>query len=128
MEVKRRLSLFKELIYLFWLCWVFIDAYGFSLVSESVFTEVHRVLVAWLLLLLSTGSGQGLAACEHSGCSPRALEVCPLHWQLDSQPLDHQFFNMRKISEHILCQELSSREGTDIERKRWKRNCWGNVP
>ena len=50
--------------------WVFVAACGLSLVAAS---------------------GVGLVAPQHVGSSwARAWNQCPLHWQVDSQPLRHQ--------------------------------------
>ena len=92
---------FKKNIY-FWLCLVFFGAHGLSLVVVSrgySLVAMLRLLTAVASLLVehglhSTGSGvvtQGLSCLSPCGVFPdQGLNSCPLHWQADSQPLDHQ--------------------------------------
>ena len=84
---------FKNLFYV-WLHWIFVAAHGLSLV--------------WLAGATLCCSTQASHFCGFSFCRPQALEhrlrcstacgifpgqgpnLCPLHWQVDSYPLDHQ--------------------------------------
>ena len=92
-------------IYLFiylWLCWVFVSVRGLSLVAAS--GGHSSSLCAGLslsrpLLLRSTGSrragsaivAHGPSYSEACGIFPdQGSNLCPLHWQADSQPLSHQ--------------------------------------
>ena len=96
---------FLNFIYLFiylWLCWVFVSVRGLSPVVASGGHSSSRcagLSLSWPLLLRSTGSRRAgsvivahgprcFAACgifRDQGSNP-----CPLHWQVDSQPLRHQ--------------------------------------
>ena len=92
------------LIYLFsylWLCWVFVSVRGLSLVVASGGHSSSRCAGLSLsrpLLLWSTGSRRagsvvvvhGLSCSEACGIFPdQGSNPCPLHWQVDSQPLRH---------------------------------------
>ena len=92
-------------IYLFiylWLCWVFISVWGLSLVVASGGHSSSRCAGLSLsrpLLLRSTGSRHaGSVIVAHGPSRPAACGIlpdqgsnlCPLHWQADSQPLRHQ--------------------------------------
>ena len=96
---------FFFLIYLFiyfWLCWVFVSVRGLSLVAESGGHSSLRCVGLSLsrpLLLWSTGSRRaGSVVVAHGpSCSTacgtfpdQGSNLCPLHWQADSQPLRHQ--------------------------------------
>ena len=96
---------FLNFIYLFiyfWLCCVFISVRGLSLVAASGGHSSLRctgLSLSWPLLLQSTGSRHtGSVAVAHGpSCSAacgifpdQGLNLCPLHWQADSQPLCHQ--------------------------------------
>ena len=95
------LPVLKKNIY-FWLCSVFFGAHGLSLVVVSrgySLVAMLRLLTAVASLVVehglqSTGSGvvtQGLSCLSPCGVFPdQGLNSCPLHWQGDSQPLDHQ--------------------------------------
>ena len=86
----------------FWLCWVFVSVRGLSLVAESGGHSSLRCAGLSLsrpLLLQSTGSrrtgsvavAHGLSCSAACGILPdQGLNLCPLHWQADSQPLCHQ--------------------------------------
>ena len=89
---------FKRFIY-FWLLLVFVAACGFSLVA------VHELLIAEGFSLWNTGSrcvgfsrGAWASVMVHGfNCSmasaifpEQVSNLCPLHWQVDSQPLGHQ--------------------------------------
>ena len=97
----------------FWLCWVFVSVRGLSPVVAS--GDHSSLWCAGLsssrpLLLRSTGSRRaGSAIVAHGpSCSAacgifpdQGSNLCPLHWQADSQPLRHQgspkwvIFNLR---------------------------------
>ena len=88
-------------IYL-WLCWVFVSVRGPSPVAESGGHSSSRCAGLSLsrpLLLRSTGSRRaGSVIVAHGpSCSvacgifpDQGSNLCPLHWQADSQPLRHQ--------------------------------------
>ena len=89
-------------IFYFWLLWVFIAACNLSLVAASRGYFSLRYVgfsLRWLLLLGSTGSRYvGSVVVTHElSCSVacgiflnQVSNPCPLHWQVDFQPLDHQ--------------------------------------
>ena len=89
-------------IYLFLLCWIFISVRGLSLVVASGGHSSSRCAGLSLsrpLLLRSTGSNRaGSVIVAHGpSCSAacgifpdQGSNLCPLHWQADSQPLHHQ--------------------------------------
>ena len=92
---------FYLFIYL-WLCWVFVSVRGLSLVAASGGHSSSRCAGPSLsrpLLLRSTGSrragsvvvAHGLSCSAACGIFPdQGSNLCPLHWQADSQPLRHQ--------------------------------------
>ena len=93
--------LFIYLFYL-WLCWVFVSVRGLSLVvasgghssSQSAGLSLSRPL--WLQSTGSRRAGSVIVAhgpsCSAAcGILPdQGSNLCPLHWQADSQPLRHQ--------------------------------------
>ena len=92
--------LFYLFIY-FWLCWVFVSVRGLSLVVASGGHSSSRCTGLSLSrpLLWSTGSRRaGSVVVAHGpSCSAacgiypdQGSNLCPLHWQADSQPLHHQ--------------------------------------
>ena len=98
-------ELFLKKFYLFiyfWLCWVFVSVRGLSLVAASGGHSSSRCTGLSLsrpLLLWSTGSRRaGSAIVAHGPSCSAACGIfpdqgsnpCPLHWQVDSQPLRHQ--------------------------------------
>ena len=86
----------------FWLCCVFVSVRGLSLVAASGGHSSSRcagLSLLWPLLLRSTGSRRaGSAVVVHGpscfapcGIFPdQGSNLCPLHWEADSQPLHHQ--------------------------------------
>ena len=95
----------SSFIYLFiylWLCWVLVSVQGLSLVAASGGPSSSRCAGLSLsppLLLWSTGSRRTGSAIVAHGPSRSAAcgifpdqgsNLCPLHWQADSQPLRHQ--------------------------------------
>ena len=86
----------------FWLCWVFVSVQGLSLVAASGGHSSSRCAGLSLsrpLLLRSTGSRRaGSVIVAHGPSHSAACGIlpdqgsnpCPLHWQVDSQPLCHQ--------------------------------------
>ena len=95
------------LIYLFlffylWLCWVFVSVRGLSPVAASGGHSSSRCAGLSLsrpLLLRSTGSRcpGSVVVAHRPSCSVacgilpgQGSNPCPLHWQVDSQPLRHQ--------------------------------------
>ena len=96
------LFVFINLFIYFWLCWVFVSVRGLSLLVASGGHSSSRCAGLSLsrpLLLRSTGSRRtGSVVVAHGpscsvacGISPdQGSNLCPLHWQADSQPLRHQ--------------------------------------
>ena len=97
--------LFLKNIYLFiylWLCWAFVSVRGLSLVVASGGHSspwCAGLSLSRPLLLRSTGSrragsvivAHGPSCSAACGIFPgQGLNPCPLHWQVDSQPLRHQ--------------------------------------
>ena len=92
---------FYLFIYL-WLCWVFVSVRGLSLVAASgghPSSQCAGLSLSWPLLLRSTCSRRaGSVVVAHGpSCSAacgifpdQGSNLCPLHWQADSQPLRHQ--------------------------------------
>ena len=86
----------------FLLCWVFVSVRGLSLVVASGAHSSSRCAGLSLsrpLLLRSTGSRRAGSVIVAHGPSRSAAcgifpdqgsNLCPLHWQADSQPLRHQ--------------------------------------
>ena len=84
------------------MCWVFVSVRGLSLVAASGGHSSSRcagLSLSWPLLLRSTGSrragsvvvAHGLSCSAACGILPdQGSNLCPLHWQADSQPLRHQ--------------------------------------
>ena len=96
------LNLFIYLFIYLWLCRVFVSMRGLSLVAASGGHSSSRCAGLSLsrpLLLRSTGSRRaGSVIVAHGpSCSAacgiftdQGANLCPLHWQADSQPLHHQ--------------------------------------
>ena len=97
--------IFFNIIYLFiylWLCWVFVSVRGLSLVAASgghSSSWCAGLSLSRPLLLRSPGSRRaGSVIVAHGpSCSAacgiftdQGSNLCPLHWQADSQPLCHQ--------------------------------------
>ena len=95
------LNKFIYLFIYFWLCWVFVSVWGLSLVAASGGHSSSRCMglsLSWPLLLRSTDSRRaGSVVVAHGpSCSAacgifpdQGSNLCPLHWQADSQPLRH---------------------------------------
>ena len=95
-------GLFVCLFVCLWLCWVFVSVRGLSLIAASGDHSSSRCAGLALLrplLLRSTGSRRaGSVIVAHGPSCPAACGIfpdqgsnlCPLHWQADSQPLRHQ--------------------------------------
>ena len=94
---------FLKILFIYlWLCWVFISVQGLSLVAASGGHSSSRCVglsLSRTLLLQSTGSRRaGSVVVAHgpscsTACgifSDQGSNLCPLHWQADSQPLRHQ--------------------------------------
>ena len=96
------IHLFICLFVCLWLCWVFVSVRALSLVVASRGHSSSRCAGFSLsrpLLLRSTGSRRaGSVVVAHGpSCSmacgifpDQGSNLCPLHWQADSQPLRHQ--------------------------------------
>ena len=118
------IPLFLLFIYLFiyfWLCWAFISVQGLSPVAASGGNSSSRcagLLLLRPLLLRSTSSRRaGSVVVAHGpSCSTacgifpdQGSNLCPLHWQADSQPLRHQgsphhiFFIHSSVNGHLGC-------------------------
>ena len=101
-SVSAHLIYIYFLIYLFWLCWVFISVRGLSPVAASGGHSSSRCAGLSLsrpLLLRSTGTRRaGSVVVAHGPSRSAACGIfpdqdsnpCPLHWRPDSQPLRHQ--------------------------------------
>ena len=86
----------------FWLCWVFVSVRGLSLAAASgghSSSQCVGLSLSRPLLLRSTDSRRaGSVVVAHGpSCSAacgilpdQGSNLCPLHWQADSQPLHHQ--------------------------------------
>ena len=85
----------KDVFIYFWLHWIFVTVCRLSLVAASGASSIRCVGLScqWLLLLQSTGSAveaHGVSCSAGGGIFPgQGLNPCLLHWQEDSQPLDH---------------------------------------
>ena len=96
------LFFYNFLFIYFWLCWVFVSVRGLSPVAASGGHSSSRCAGLSLsrpLLLRSTGSRRAGSVIVAHGPSRSAAcgilpdqdsNLCPLHWQADSQPLHHQ--------------------------------------
>ena len=92
----------EDFFFFLWLCWVFISVQGLSPAMASGGHSSSRcagLSPSRPLLLRSTGSrctGSAIVAHRPSrstacGIFPdQGSNLCPLHWQADSQPLRHQ--------------------------------------
>ena len=79
-----------------WLCWVFVVVHGLSLVEASQgcsLVAVPRLLIVVSSLVVEHGLySAGSAVVVHRLSCPavrgifleRGLNLCPLHWQVDS--------------------------------------------
>ena len=95
-------SFFLIFFFFFWLCWVFVSVRGLSLVAASGGHSSLRCAGLSLsrpLLLQSAGSRRAgsVVVAHRPSCSvacgiflDQGSNLCPLHWQADSQPLRHQ--------------------------------------
>ena len=95
-------SFFLYFLISFWLCWVFVSVRGLSLVAASGGHSSSRCMglsLSWPLLLRSTSSrragsvivAHGPSCSTACGIFPdQGSNLCPLHWQADSQPPRHQ--------------------------------------
>ena len=105
-------KIFIYLFIYFWLPWVFVAVRGLSpVVASRSYSSLRCAGLSlwWPLLLRSMGSRcTGFSSCGKSaqqlwhkgfvaswqqrcGISPdQGSNPCPLHWQSDSQPLNHQ--------------------------------------
>ena len=96
------INLFIYLFIYFWLCWVFVSVRGLSPVAASGGLSSSRcagLSLSWPLPLWSTSSRRACSVVVAHGPSRSAAcgifpdqgsNPCPLHWQVDSQPLCHQ--------------------------------------
>ena len=76
--------------FFFCLCWVFTVACGFSPVAVSGVYSLVAVL--GLLTVVASLAGVHRLSCltEYEIFPNLGWKLCPLHWQADSLPLDHQ--------------------------------------
>ena len=108
---------FKNYLFIFWLCWVFVSVWGLSLVAASgghSSSQCAGLSLSRPLSLQSTGSrSAGSVVVAHGpSCSvacgifpDQGSNPCPLHWQADSQPLCHQgspVFYLNKTEKNLL--------------------------
>ena len=84
------------LTFIFWLCWAFVAARRLSKFAASTYyfsLQCSGLSLRWLLFQ-STGSvvvAHGLSCSTACGIYPeQQLNLWALHWQMDSQSLDHQ--------------------------------------
>ena len=87
-------------MFIYWLCWVLVAALGRSLPAElggsAPWARASRCggSSRWEHQLGSIGPGLrrvGLVVPGYGGIFlEQGLNPCPLHWQADSRPLDHQ--------------------------------------
>ena len=89
-------------LFIYGLCWVFVSVRGLSLVAASgghSSSQCVDLSLSWPLLLWSTGSrragsvivAHGPSCSTACGIFPdQGSNLCPLHWQANSQPLRHQ--------------------------------------
>ena len=93
---------FLKILFIYlWLCWVFVSVRGLSLVVASgghSSSWCAGLSLLRPLLLQSTGSrragsvivAHGPSCSAACGILPdQGSNLCPLHWQADSQPLHH---------------------------------------
>ena len=90
------------ILFILWLCWVFVSVRGLSLlVASGGHSSLRRagLSLSRPLSLWSTGSrraGSAIVAHGPSRSAARGIfpgqgsNPCPPHWQADSQPLRHQ--------------------------------------
>ena len=82
---------------------------GYSLVVVSgIYSSLHcsGFLLGWLLLLQSWGCrhlGLAIPGLAESSWTTDWMNLCPLHWQVDSYPLYHQ----KSPREEFLCLNFS---------------------
>ena len=79
----------------YWLCWVFMAAQGLSSVGATLWLWFTSLALWWFLFSWSTGSlfvAPRLSCSMACGIFPdQGWNLCPLHWQADSQLLEHQW-------------------------------------
>ena len=113
LRYKVRVFFLIILFIYFWLHWVFIAACGLSLVGASGDCWLWCVgFSLWgLLLLQSTGSvvvAHGCGCSAACGIFPdQGLNPCPLHWQADSWPLDHQGCPILGVSVRMIWDKIN---------------------
>ena len=96
----------------FWLCWVFVSVQGLSLVAASrghsslrcTGLSLSRPLLLWSTSSRRAGSvvvAHGPSCSAACGIFPdQGSNPCPLHWQVDSQPLRHHGSPSWKVFNH----------------------------
>ena len=112
----------RNFLFIFRLHWVFTAACGLSLTAESWGyppAVEHELLIAAASLVAeqtlrhdsSAVAAHGLSCPMACGIFPdQGSNLCPLHWQVDSLPLDHQgnpwfvFFKVEKLK-HVSVSE-----------------------
>ena len=126
-QMPEQLSL--SLIYL-WLHWVFVALCWISLLGQvgaTLYLQCTGFSLQWLLLSLSMRVRQlqelqhtGLVAPRHVGSEflDQGSNPCPLHWQVDSLPLDHQGspLDLRKQNDSCRLKQFAKPDAT-LKRK-----------
>ena len=113
-------SLQNQMLVYLWLCWIFAAVGLFSSRSErrSLAIAVHRLLVAVTPLVAVhrlQGVRASVAVAHRLSCSvargifpDQGLNLCLLHWQVDSLPVSHQGSPSLLTFMHILYLERIS--------------------
>ena len=119
-------------ILIFWLKWVFGAAHRLSLGCGEwvLLLGCKGVSLRWLLLLQSIGSRASAVAVHGLSCS-EACGLLPdqgsnstlLHWQVDSQPLDHQGSPITVISWRSILSNRSVEKNTSWLFYLYAHNC-----
>ena len=82
------------ILFVLWLCWVFVAAHGLSLIAVSGRCSSLRCadfLLWWLLWLQSKVVAHRLSCSLACGIFlKQGSNPCPLYWQVDSYTVNHQ--------------------------------------
>ena len=103
----------------FWFCCLFLSTCLF-LAALSLSVAVHRLSLVATSICNSLVVAHGLScSAAHGIFLDQGWNPCPLHWQADSQPLDHQ--GSPRVGEYCT-RKPSLCKGTEAEPV-WR--CWG---